>query len=103
VVDTDPPAGAVLESGDSVLVSVSRGGDIVEVPSLIGKTLEEAGTLLRGVQLEIGETTFAEESGTGTGDAVVVGQDPPSGGLARSGTAVNVRLGQAPVPVRQTE
>ena len=93
VISTDPPAGAPLGAQDSVVVVVSRGDAIVEVPSLIGKSPEEAAAMLQGAHLRVGETTFAEPAGGG-GAVVVLGQDPPAGGLARTGAAVNLHLGQ---------
>jgi serine/threonine-protein kinase len=94
VVFTEPPAGAPLAETDSVVVGVSRGGNIIEVPNLAGKTPEEAGIILQGAQLRIGETAFAEGEDS-PGELVVVGQDPPAGGLAASGSAVNLRLGRS--------
>ncbi len=94
VVFTRPEAGAPLADADSVLVGVSRGGDVIEVPNLAGKTPEEAGVILEGAQLSVGRTTFAEGEDS-PGALVVVGQDPPAGGLATSGSAVNLRLGRS--------
>jgi serine/threonine-protein kinase len=94
VASTQPEAGAALAAGDSVLVNVSRGGDVIEVPNLAGKTPEEAALILEGAQLSVGKTTFTEDEGS-PGGLVVVGQDPPAGGLATSGSAVNLRLGRS--------
>jgi serine/threonine-protein kinase len=94
VVSTRPPADASLAPGDSVVLSVSRGETIVEVPNLRGKSLEEAAAILQEAQLRAGETAFDE--GSESAEAlVVVGQEPPAGGLAASGSAVNLRLGRS--------
>jgi serine/threonine-protein kinase len=95
IVSTQPEAGAAWTGADSVVVNVSRGGDVIEVPNLAGKTPEEAGLILEGAQLSVGKTTFAEDEDS-PGGLVVVGQDPPAGGLATSGSAVDLRLGRSP-------
>jgi serine/threonine-protein kinase len=95
VVFTEPAAGAPLAGQDPVVVGVSRGGDIIEVPNLAGKTADEATRILEGAQLRVGRTELTG-SGEGPGELVVVGQDPPAGGLAASGSAVDLRLGRAP-------
>lgn len=94
VVSTRPAAGAPLAPGDSVVLSVSRGETIVEVPNLRGKSPEEAAAILQGAQLRVGEATF--DGGSESPDAlVVIGQEPPAGGLAASGSVVNLRLGRS--------
>ena len=96
VVFTRPEAGAALADGDSAVVSVSRGGDVIEVPNLPGKTPQEAAVILQGAQLGVGKTSLAEGEDS-PGELVVVGQDPPAGGLATNGSTVNLRLGRSPV------
>jgi beta-lactam-binding protein with PASTA domain len=96
VVSTEPSAGSPLSEKDSVTLAVSRGGAIVEVPNLAGRSQSEAADLLQGTQLRPGEVTFEKGEDEDVGEPVVVGQDPPAGGLAESGTAVDLRMGRAP-------
>jgi serine/threonine-protein kinase len=119
VVATVPPAGTPIEVGDSIVLAVSRGGTVVEVPDLVGKSAEEARAVLRSVGLgprwvrpgggagEGGGEGAADGAGTaaadtaGAGDAaapegVVIAQDPPGGGLARTGGTVTLRIGPRP-------
>jgi serine/threonine-protein kinase len=105
VVSTAPPIGAAIEPGDSLTLAVSRGGTVVEVPDLVGKTADEARAVLRSVGLAPRwRPAGPEESdgGAGDGDAaprgdvpdgVVLAQDPPGGGLARTGGSVTLRIG----------
>ena len=94
VVSTEPPAGARVARGDSVVLRVNRGVAIVEVPELIGKRQEEAGEILQDANLRVGRTTFEEQEPAGS--VIVLRQDPPAGGLARAGAAVDLHLGSAP-------
>ncbi|MBQ6676656.1 MAG: protein kinase [Clostridia bacterium] len=69
VVATDPESGTVVESGDTVVLFVSRGpeeGDIA-VPDLIGKTEAEALILLSKMRLSVGNVIYErsdKDSGT---------------------------------------
>ncbi|MBR3416527.1 MAG: protein kinase [Clostridia bacterium] len=69
VVATDPESGTVVESGDTVVLFVSRGpeeGDIA-VPDLVGKTEAEALILLSKMRLSVGNVIYErsdKDSGT---------------------------------------
>nr|MBA2564367.1 PASTA domain-containing protein [Gemmatimonadota bacterium] len=107
VLATRPAAGAVLGDADSVVVEVSRGGVVVEVPDVVGRTRGEAVSILRAAQLRfrivdlegsaaVGTPSSAGEDSAGAAEIPgnrVVSQDPPPGGLARTGTPVVLRLG----------
>jgi beta-lactam-binding protein with PASTA domain len=97
--------GTPLEQADSLVLAVSRGGTVVEVPDLVGKSAEEARAVLRSVGLS--PRWRRAEAGAGEGapadtaaadraaapEGVVLAQDPPGGGLARTGGTVVLRLG----------
>ena len=69
VVATDPESGTVVESGDTVVLFVSRGpeeGDIA-APDLVGKTEAEALILLSKMRLSVGNVIYErsdKDSGT---------------------------------------
>jgi serine/threonine-protein kinase len=122
VVATVPPVGTPLAAGDSIVLAVSRGGTVVEVPDLVGKSAEEARAVLRSVGLGprwvrpgggsadgAGGDGAAEGAGTAAADTagaggaaapegVVIAQDPPGGGLARTGGTVTLRIGPRRAP-----
>jgi len=58
VVELHPDAGSALPRGGKVVLTVSRGVQKVRVPSVIDKSLEEAGTLLAEAGLELGEISY---------------------------------------------
>ncbi len=62
VVDQEFPEGELLVKGDSVNIKISLGPKLgmIRVPSLIGKTLNEASRILRRNSLNIGEITYSE-------------------------------------------
>ncbi len=55
VLNQEPQPGVRVERGSTVSLVVSKGPQLVEVPALIGKTLQEAEGLLRQTGLSLGE------------------------------------------------
>ncbi len=85
VVTLDPPSGATLDRGTTVVVQVSKGPDRVAVPDLRGMTLDEAEAALRNADLVLGQDCCASRG-------TVVGSDPGVGTQVRRGTSVNIFL-----------
>ncbi len=54
VIATEPGAGASVERGTSVTVVVSKGRDLVSVPDIVGRTLDEVNKALRDAGLKPG-------------------------------------------------
>ncbi len=82
------PAGTELARGSTVGVVVSRGPDVVDVPDMVGMTLEEAEAALTKAGLVLGEY-----SGAGN-DRTVKASDPEAGESVRRGSEVNLLLGK---------
>ncbi|MBQ3940523.1 MAG: PASTA domain-containing protein, partial [Oscillospiraceae bacterium] len=84
IIETNPAADAEVESGSVVIVVVSRGENkqTVEVPKLVGMTIEDAKKLANynGLELSVDEVNSTEPAGTITyqginqGEQVVEGQ-----------------------------
>jgi serine/threonine-protein kinase len=76
VFEQDPEADAPAEDGDTVTITVSRGERPVEVPSVVGMSLDEAEAAITEAGFSVGNVTeeeSEEEEGT------VLEQDPPAG------------------------
>ena len=76
VFEQDPEADATAEEGETVTITVSRGERPVEVPGVIGLTLEEATAEIEAAGLQVGDVTqeeSEEEEGT------VLDQSPEEG------------------------
>src|SRR5690606_3535743 len=85
VIELRPGAGASLERGATVEVVVSKGPDLVKVPDVEGKRLDEAIELLEKAGLEAGEVR-----GPARGRAFVT--DPEAGSSVKRGTTVDIYL-----------
>ncbi|MEU4580026.1 PASTA domain-containing protein [Nonomuraea sp. NPDC023979] len=92
VLSTSPEAGSRVAGGTPVALTVSRRG--VEVPSVIGRSREDAAGTLRGAGFEVtvqGQVV-ADESQVN----LAIAQSLEAGGCARKGAAVVVTVGLAP-------
>lgn len=78
--------GSEIARGSTVIVVVSKGPDVVEVPDLKGMSLDAAEAALEAAGLVLGEFT-----GSG-GNREVVASDPAAGESVPRGTAVNLLL-----------
>jgi eukaryotic-like serine/threonine-protein kinase len=85
VLGTDPPAGAQAARGASVSVRVSKGPDLVALPSMAG-TVEEASQRLAALGL------LATVQGNYRPGGTVLASDPPAGTLVKRGSTVRLLL-----------
>lgn len=69
---------------------------VVLVPSVLGQTLSSAQSELNSAGLVVGTTTYAYSSTVANGR--VISQDPASGSVAVTGSAVNLTISQGPAP-----
>jgi len=84
VIDQDPPAGMRIRKTRPVLVTISRGAELVTVPDVIGLTLREAQISLEAADLKVGEVREEEQEGE---PGLVLRQTPAGGSrLAKYGT-----------------
>lgn len=88
-------AGTVLEVGTPIELIVGRGQGTnnVEIPNVLGKTLEEARSWLMAHALTVGIVTYdippTEENKT---QYIVYSQDPEIGTIVVEGSSVNLKL-----------
>jgi beta-lactam-binding protein with PASTA domain/predicted Ser/Thr protein kinase len=87
----EPPPQRNVAKGSQVRYWVSIGKEIVTVPSLVGKTLNEASRDLRAVGLQLGRRVgeFSERD-----PGIVLNQNPNAGREARKGDDVDVTVSQ---------
>lgn len=92
VLGTEPAAGKLARRGGTVVVEVSRGPQVAEVPRVVGMSVEDARKTLREAGLLEGEVTeqFAREP-AGT----VVDQNP-RGGQVRAASPVGLVVSRGP-------
>ena len=97
VIRTEPEAGEMLPLPSEVQLIVSEGRDVVAVPDLEGRHLDDVEVLLSRLGLLIGTVTF-EPAALGA-PGRVIGQSPPPGFGLREGGEVSVRVAGSPSEV----
>jgi serine/threonine-protein kinase len=87
----EPPSGRSVARGSLVRFWVSRGRPVVEVPEVIGETLEKAAARLREAGLTVGKRIgqFSTEKA-----GIVLEQNPTAGRELRSGDSVDLTVSQ---------
>ena len=90
VISTDPVAGSKLAKNSQVTLLVSQGAKAVQIPSLSGKTKEEAVSALTSAKLTLGNVTSSYSDSVEAGK--VISQNPSAGQYTDQGTAVNIVL-----------
>ncbi|WP_053628816.1 Stk1 family PASTA domain-containing Ser/Thr kinase [Streptomyces sp. XY511] len=98
VMDTDPAGGRRIRGNGAVTITISRGPEVVSVPNLKGRPLEEAKAELTRTGLAPGIITqaFSQEVAQGS----VISTNPPGGEKRAPDTAVSIVVSKGrPVPV----
>ncbi len=85
-IDTEPPAGTELEQGGRVILVVSSGARLVEVPSVVGQQQDLAASALRAEGL----IPNVEQRDSDEPEGQVVAQDPVGGSTVKARTTVTV-------------
>ena len=83
VIGTSPAAGASVNRSGKVTVTVSKGPDLVAVPDVTGKSVQDATTIMQQAGLSIGNVF-------GPPNKKVFVSDPPAGTQVHRGAGVNV-------------
>jgi beta-lactam-binding protein with PASTA domain len=92
VVAQEPKAGANLKEGETVALTVSKGGKPVAVPDVVGTTSSEATATLQAAGLKVNVVGVPSSQPSGT----VVAQSPAAGKEAPAGSTVRLNVAQAP-------
>jgi serine/threonine-protein kinase len=83
VIGTDPAAGAEVPRDSTVRVLVSKGPELIAVPDVTGRTVEEAAAALEAAGLTVSGVT-------GNPRGTVLATDPPAGEQVPRGTGVEL-------------
>ena len=86
VLSLAPPPGTLLDHGETVIVTVSKGPELVPVPDLIGRGHIDAWNTVAAAGLVVGDVCCASEG-------TVVEQRPAPGTPVRPGSSVSLRVG----------
>jgi serine/threonine-protein kinase len=95
VLEQDPAGGEVADQGSTVTITVSRGPRQVEVPGVVGQSLEAAQATLEDAGL-VGEVVSEDPSDDFPEPGTVIGQDPGEGEQIEEGGTVALTVSSGP-------
>jgi serine/threonine protein kinase/beta-lactam-binding protein with PASTA domain len=93
VVSTNPPADTMVSTDRQVVLSVSRGQPQSTVPSVIGKSLDEASKMLVDAKLVVGQIIPISQPGVANGTVVDTAPNHP-GDTVSPGTAIDLYVAE---------
>ena len=91
-----PPAGMNIREGKIVKVTISRGGETIYIPNLVGKTVRAADIAIKSYGLMIGEVSQRYSIMVEKGS--VISQDPAAGASADKDTVINIVVSNGQPP-----
>jgi serine/threonine-protein kinase len=92
-VRTEPEAGRIVGRDDTITVWVSDGPEPATVPSLVGRSINEATALATDANLVLVDDGRVDVSAVSGLAGVVAEQNPRSGSTVEAGTEVLVKIG----------
>lgn len=95
-VNTRPPAGSALLPDSKVTLVVSVGAPTITVPSLLGRTLDDARAAIDSAGLVLG--TYVARTVDTAAAGTIIEQQPNAGTLSAPGTAVDLIIARGPRP-----
>ena len=102
VVETEPVAGTIVLSGDTILLIVSRGPEPIPVPNLLNLSESEARVLLEDLGLVLNVSNSTTPVVDPAQDGLIVNQTPSPGTDSSRGSIVTVTLGEFTPPPTTT-
>lgn len=96
IIRQQPPSGMKVRAGRSIRVVVSKGGQVVFVPIIVGKPLAEAQSILalNGLQMGAVNEEYSPEFARG----IVLEQSPSSGAVVTRGALIDVDASKGLAP-----
>ncbi len=90
VVSSSPPFSSLVDRGQMITIIVSSGAQEVIVPSVIGRRLESARSILANAGLVVGSINY--EVSTEYDVGIVIGSYPRAGTKVKKGSSVNLTV-----------
>lgn len=95
VISTEPAFGSGLPKGSTVVLKVSSGREITDVPDVRDKPAEEARRLLEEAGLQV-DPVLREEASSDIERGHIIDQSPSAGAQVSKGTRVNLTVSSGP-------
>lgn len=97
VIRTDPGKGEQILRGGTVTVYLSKGPERYAVPSLAGRSVDDATAALQANHLALGKTIEVFNESVEVGQVISASQD--AGVMVKPGTPIDLNVSKGPAPV----
>lgn len=97
IMDQNPREGLTLSEGEMINFTVSLGPELVDVPNLIGKTLEEAEKELKSLNIKYNVSEKTDEAPKNT----VIEQKPKPNEAMEPGTFIDIVVSSGPAQTKR--
>ncbi len=98
VVRTDPAVGERIPYGGTITAFLSRGPERYAVPSLAGRTVDEAQQVIADAHLAAGKITEVWDENIELGK--VISSSPAAGKMVKPKTEVDLKVSKGPAPIK---
>lgn len=99
VISQQPEAGKIVKKGRPVVLVVSEGQDLVDVPNVIGQSYDEARFTLLNLQFQVNAPEYVYSNSIEKD--LVAEQEPAGNNKAPRGSKIVLRISQGPKPQLQ--
>lgn len=96
VANQNPLSGEMVAPGSTVEVVISNGRGSIDVPSVVGRTEDEAQAMLEEAGFKPNKTYSYSET---TEEGRVISQSPTGGALAKEGDTITIEISQGGMPI----
>ncbi|MGE5371876.1 MAG: Stk1 family PASTA domain-containing Ser/Thr kinase [Solirubrobacterales bacterium] len=90
IVSQIPAANSKVKEGRTIQVTVSKGAEVVVVPDITGKSMEDASSILKEEGLSLGEVGKTEDPEIPEGQ--IASQSPQSGEKVKAGSEIDITV-----------
>jgi eukaryotic-like serine/threonine-protein kinase len=97
VVSSDPSPGSRVRQGGTVTLTVSKGPELIAVPSVVGDPLDQATKAIKDAGLAVGAVRHAYSETVAKGS--VISANPQPGKPLRPNTPVSLTVSKGPAPI----
>ena len=98
VISSDPGPGEQILRGGTVAVVISKGPERYPVPSLVGRTVDDARLALAANHLALGKTPEVYDESVPAGQ--VINASLPADRMVKPGTPVDLKVSKGPAPIK---
>lgn len=93
----EPDKGMKVKKGRKIEVKISLGSELITVPNIVGRDMDDASRILSDVDLNLGKPEYAYDDRP---EGLIISQKPLKGARVKSGTSIDITVSKGKQPER---